>query len=148
MLAILVSCSSAPLPHLHIVFEFSDVCWLFQWPRPYLVMVSCSDWCRPSSSRQNFDMGISGLAWANNATPASSWPTLALSCCRAILLSWRGRDGESTHWPLGDVAVIWKSIIFKLILKDSSLVIQCKIALRWMPQDLVNEKSTSVQVMA
>ena len=41
-----------------------------------------------------------------------------------------------------------KSIIFKLIIQNRSLGIWCEITLRWMPQNLTNQKSTSVQVMA
>ena len=41
-----------------------------------------------------------------------------------------------------------KSILFKLIILNNSLVIQCKSALRWMPHELTNGKSTLVQVMA
>ena len=40
------------------------------------------------------------------------------------------------------------TVIFKLIVENSSLGIHCKIVLRWMPQNLNNEKSTLVQVMA
>ena len=60
-----------------------------------------------------------------------------LQCCR----QGRARFGTSlTHWPLG--------IIFKLIIQNSSLGAHCGIAVRWMPQNLTNEKSTLVQVMA
>ena len=51
-----------------------------------------------------------------------------------------------THWSLGVEAIIL-SIIFKLILENSSLGIRCEIALRWIPKNLTNEKSTRVQVM-
>ena len=40
------------------------------------------------------------------------------------------------------------SIILKFIIQHSSLGSTCRIALRWMPQNLTNEKSTLVQVMA
>ena len=50
---------------------------------------------------------------------------------------------QLTHWPLGDVEVI-----FNLIIQDSSLDTHYEIALRWMPQNLTNEKSTLVQVMS
>ena len=42
----------------------------------------------------------------------------------------------------------FRRIIFKLIIQNSSLSAHCGIALRWMPQNLTNEKSTQVQVMA
>ena len=40
-----------------------------------------------------------------------------------------------------------KSIIFKFIIKNSSSETQYEIGLRWMPENLTNEKSTLVQVM-
>ena len=40
------------------------------------------------------------------------------------------------------------SKIFKLIPQNSSLGASCEIALRWLPQNLSNVKSTLVQVMA
>ena len=46
-------------------------------------------------------------------------------------------------WPSRN----FKSIIFKLIIQNSSLGTRCEIADRWMPQNLTNEKSTLVQVM-
>ena len=42
----------------------------------------------------------------------------------------------------------FKSIIFKLSIKNSSLISSCQIPLRWMPQNLTFEQSTLVQVMA
>ena len=41
-----------------------------------------------------------------------------------------------------------KSIIFKLISRTDVLCISCEISLRWMPEDLTDDKSTLVQVMA
>ena len=43
---------------------------------------------------------------------------------------------------------ISKIIIFKLLIQNSSMGTCCEIALSWMPQNLTNEKSTLVQVMA
>ena len=52
-----------------------------------------------------------------------------------------------THWSLvGDRD--FKSIIFKFITQNSSFSTHCKNALRRMPQNLTNKKSTLVQVMA
>ena len=45
-----------------------------------------------------------------------------------------------THWPLGDFN--------SLTLVNGGWGISYEIALRWMPQDLTDEKSTLVQVMA
>ena len=52
-----------------------------------------------------------------------------------------------THWSLGDVAIILKIQIL-LIAKSSSFNNHCEIPLMWIPQNLTNEKSTWVQVMA
>ena len=53
-----------------------------------------------------------------------------------------------THWPLGDLNKILDTyIIFKLISGTDGWDISCKIALRWMPLDLTDDKSTLVQVM-
>ena len=41
-----------------------------------------------------------------------------------------------------------KSIIFKFIIQNYSLGTYSWITLRWMPQNIINEKSTLVQVMA
>ena len=42
----------------------------------------------------------------------------------------------------------FNSMMVKLIIPDSSLGTRCETPLRWMPQNLSNEKSTLVQVMA
>ena len=41
-----------------------------------------------------------------------------------------------THWPLGE-----KILFFKLIMQNNSLGTRCEIALSWMPQNLISEKS-------
>ena len=41
-----------------------------------------------------------------------------------------------------------KLIIFKLASRINVLSVSCEIVLRWMPEDLTNDKSTLVQVMA
>ena len=46
---------------------------------------------------------------------------------------------DLTHWSLGDFNLTWV---------DGGLSISHKIALRWMPLDLSDDKSTLVQVMA
>ena len=52
----------------------------------------------------------------------------------------------STHW------VPWRCssnfMVFKITIHGSSLSTQCEIALRWMPHNLNNGKSTMAQVMA
>ena len=50
-----------------------------------------------------------------------------------------------THCPLTDVAVILKVIFWN---KISSLATGCETALRWMPQNVTNEKSLFVQIIA
>ena len=37
----------------------------------------------------------------------------------------------------------FQRVIFKLIMQNSSLGTHCEIALRWMPQSLINKKSTT-----
>ena len=53
-----------------------------------------------------------------------------------------------THWPLGDPYVIFKSVIFNLALLIAIFKSSYDDVLRWMPQDLTDDKSTLVQVMA
>ena len=48
------------------------------------------------------------------------------------------------HWPLGDS----ENVIFNLALLISIFKSSCDDILRWMPQDLTDNKSTLVQVMA
>ena len=54
---------------------------------------------------------------------------------------------QLTRWPLGYVADILKHD-FQIRWQKSSLGACCKIVLGWMPQNLINEKSALVQVMA
>ena len=49
-----------------------------------------------------------------------------------------------THWLLGDL----REIIFKLILVIDVWGLFCEIVFPWTPQDLTDDKSTLVQVMA
>ena len=42
----------------------------------------------------------------------------------------------------------FRKVIFKLTLVNGGWGISCQIALRWMPEDLPDDKSTLVQVMA
>ena len=50
----------------------------------------------------------------------------------------------STHWPLGDLSEVLE--IAKLYLVIGGWGISNETALRWIPQDLTDEKSTLVQV--
>ena len=56
---------------------------------------------------------------------------------------WQIYASKLTHWPMGDL-----NTIFKLISATGGWGLSCKIALRWMPLDLTDDKSTLVQVMA
>ena len=61
-------------------------------------------------------------------------------CKMAAILS---RGEELTHWPPGRYDRIFRSMIFKLIVQDSTLGTHIRIQ-----QNLSNETSTLVQVMA
>ena len=52
-----------------------------------------------------------------------------------------------THWPLGDLNV-FKNVIFTLALLIGIFKSPYDNVLRWMPQDLTDDKSKLVQVMA
>ena len=53
-----------------------------------------------------------------------------------------------THWPLGDLKNIFQNVFFKLISWIDTLSNSCETALRSMPQNPSDDKSTLVQVMA
>ena len=53
-----------------------------------------------------------------------------------------------TNWPLGDLKSNFKTAIFNLVLLIGIFTSSKDNALRWMPRDLTNGKSTLVQVMA
>ena len=53
-----------------------------------------------------------------------------------------------THWPLGDLNAILKMQIFILVLLIGIFISSHDNALRWMPQDLTDDQSTLIQVMA
>ena len=54
----------------------------------------------------------------------------------------------SAHWPLGDLDAIFKTVIFNLVLLIGFFRFSNDNAPRWMPWDLMDGKSISVQVMA
>ena len=54
---------------------------------------------------------------------------------------------ELTHWPLGNFNEIL-DVIFKQILEIDDWGISSEIALTWKPQDLTDDTSTLVRVMA
>ena len=60
--------------------------------------------------------------------------------CRALLYL--------THWPLGDFNLIYVGNFQAYFKVNGGWGISFEIALRWMPLDLTDDKSTLVQVMA
>ena len=56
---------------------------------------------------------------------------------------WGELYSSLTHWPLGDVAAI-----FKLMIQNSSRVTPCIIALMWISLNTFDDESLLVQVMA
>ena len=66
-------------------------------------------------------------------------------CTEGYLVNGWCPTDEWTHWPLEDLNN-FREVIFKLI--SDGWGISCKIALRWMPLDLTDDKSTLVRVMA
>ena len=91
------------------------------------------------------------MAWHH---PSMSWIIL----CHSILGEWHDRwvKSHKSYHKCHDVYSLaprrcnsnLKSIIFKLIIQNTSLCTQCEIVVKWMPQEPTNEKSTFVQVMA
>ena len=63
------------------------------------------------------------------------------------LLAHLPRANELTHPPLRDLALI-SNVVFKLISRIHIFIISCELALRWILQDLINNKSTSVRAIA
>ena len=72
------------------------------------------------------------------------WQYIAITCTNTAMLTFVHHN-RLTHWPLGDLHMILKmlSSILLGIFKSSY-----DNVLRWMPQDLTDDKSTLVQVMA
>ena len=69
---------------------------------------------------------------------------LSPSACKAF----RYIRFELTHWPLGDLNVIFINVIFNIALLIRVFKSSYENVLRWMPQDLPDQMSTLVQVMA
>ena len=90
---------------------------------------------------------VCGCRWAGTrkTAPRLKWP--AASRTLDVLPRWDW-DGLINLLALRKCSSNLKSRIFKLIIQNSSLGSHCEIALRWMPQNLPNEKSALVQVMA
>ena len=63
--------------------------------------------------------------------------------CISLAISW-----GLTHWPPRRFKRNFREVIFKLILVTDGWGVSYKIALRWMPLDLTDDKSTLVQLMA
>ena len=102
--------------------------------------------------------------WTSNSLPHFNWTCDCLSMLgfKLICISKRTRGANGwiyfyyfeparqglTHWSLGDMAVIEKVYFFKLIVHNNNLGAHCEIAIMWMPQNLIGEKSKLVQAMA
>ena len=71
----------------------------------------------------------------------------AISISRTQFHSWRKLNTINLLALCGGGSN-FKSIMFKLIICNSSLSLCCEIALRWIPQNLTNERSRFVPVMA
>ena len=75
-----------------------------------------------------------------NVYHSSPWAKMALECRTCIRL---------IHCPLWDVVVVYfKSDISKLIITNNNLGIHCENAPKWMQWNTINEKLTSVYVLA
>ena len=71
---------------------------------------------------------------------AFCWTCLA--CDNTLDIGWL------THWPMGDLNIIFKNVIFNLALLIGIFKSSYDKVLRWMPQDHTDDKSTLVHVMA
>ena len=63
------------------------------------------------------------------------------------LQCYEGAPFVLNHWPLGDLGAILKLQFFNLVLSIGIFTSSKDNALRWMPWDLTDDKSTLVQVM-
>ena len=80
--------------------------------------------------------------WSTTGRCHMIWRLILASTGRALITS------KLTHWPLGDLNAILKNVIFNLVLLIRIFRSSYDNALRWMPQDLTDDQSTLVQVMA
>ena len=79
-----------------------------------------------------------------------SWHMHTVLCLALLRLYHRKSPQKQrlTNWPLGDLNVISKKEIFNLALLIGIFNSSYDNVLWWMPQDLTDDKSTLVQVMA
>ena len=77
----------------------------------------------------------------NQCSPSTMMP-------HGVILYHKRPSEQLYHWPLGDLNVIFKNVIFNLALLIGIFKSPFDIVLRWMPQDLTDDKSILVQVMA
>ena len=68
--------------------------------------------------------------------------------CVPILCTYTPSHQCLTYWPLGDWNEILDQVTFKLNLVTDGWGNSCKIALRWLSLEFIDDKSTLVQVMA
>ena len=114
-------------------------------------------WCPGSLSRQ--DINGHDIDYVEYVGFGLTWKRI-LSTCVIPVWSNDMRYKYMIMFPLQNLAhkvnsmapgrcgSYFKSIICKFIIQNNSLGTHCEIALRWTPQNLTNEKSTLVQVMA
>ena len=131
------------------------------------VLLSGPCWCDPGASgiRYSLFYDCTGLHldWSANDNTNSRyhcqmklWKSAVVSAmkiCQNIPAKHQLHQSNmrhQTHCSLapGGYGSTFKSIIFRLITQNSSLGTWCEIVFRWMPQNLINRKSTLVQVMA
>ena len=65
--------------------------------------------------------------------------------CIDFMIKFRGRSWQRSRYQLigpGKCAINLGNIIFKLIIQNSALGTRCKIALRWMPQNPIDDMLT------
>ena len=92
------------------------------------------------------------IVWAYSEQETENGPRtvqymVIISAMDCFLLStYPGSYEWLTHWPLGD-ATNFKLVVLKLISRIGILTFSCELALRRMPQYLIDNVSTVVQVM-
>ena len=158
-------------------FNTSKISWIIDWPWSNYVCVcvcECASVSRSVIDSTNWYMGRKNkycleiwiLAWRSHGKTIELFSEIFVGTLSRVIVS-------ITHWGRYRVAAIlqmthldefscmkigvlapgkcsgkFKSIIFKCITQKSSLDTHCEIGLRWMLENLTNDKSTLLQVMA
>ena len=84
----------------------------------------------------------------NNIMTLDSCKTPTLSANYLIFVYSPHAHELTLFGPLWYVVIIFESVIFALIIPNGSLGTQCEIVLMWISQNLTNENSTLVDVIA